>query len=1252
MLKKILLSIVFLLIFLVAPTALADSGQLIQNGTFDRANANETLPDGWFADGWYTLSSDGVAEAALLDGEPVAHIVNHVDNDMRLCQTIAVEKNSYYKLSCDVLVSNITGGAGANVSVADSLASSDAVFSGEGWQHIELIGKTGADQTSLTVAVRIGGYGQLSKGEAWFDNFTVEKLVQAPAGTIADFSPAEASSGDSAEQSIEHLDALVLFVVVSVLFFTALYHRGVDAAIPLEQKQDENKRSKLYLLLAAGFVFRCALSLIFVGHSTDIGCFLAWSNKLAADGPGTFYVSGMFADYPPGYMVVLYLLGLVSNLLGLSYGSAGQILLIKMPAILTDLALAYFIYRLCAKRVNHGKALALAALIALNPLSAFISGGWGQIDSILAALLLLTVAVYQSDKKILAGAIFGLAIALKPQALMAGPLFAFMYLLDIRRESWKKNVLETVLAVVSAFCVILLLALPFWANQRWDWLLDKYFSTATSYPYGSIEAFNLMALLGGNWTPAAKVVFLFSYKTWGAIFIVLSILFSLFLYYKGRKKSPGCTLLVLAFLIAAIFTLGHYMHERYLFPALMLMLFAFVQYRDKRIMISFCWLSATLLINALAAFVIVDAESSRGAIYDALTAVMSFVTVAGFAYFTWAVTDIILRGRVFPAYRTKPEPEKQKVHGAAEQLGLEEFEEDGSRRLRFSRRDHLYCWALTIVYTALTLFNLGSLQAPQTYWLSQTIGEQVRIGFANETTISEMRVFGGIAEGAIDIEAGGYAAEFEQVNDDMYRWKTAAEDFTAKEVTLTVASGEVWLCEVAFFDADGNKVEAKLLSDVDASDAHNASMLLDEPDQVPSKATAQNGMYFDELYHGRTAYEHLHGLRPYENSHPPLGKIIIMTGIALFGMNAFGWRIMGALFGAAMVPLFYAFSKRLFKKPDYALLSSFLFTFDFMHFAQTRLATIDVYAVFFILLMFYFMYRYYTMSFLKHSLGATLKPLFFAGLFFALGAATKWIDIYAGGGLAVILFTSLAQRYREYRALGKERMPEYYKKLAATLACCAGFFIVIPIAVYLASYLPYVLSEKHYDLAGIWGVQKFMYNYHSTLEATHPFQSSWWQWPFTIRPIWYYWSGISETGLASSISSFGNPAVWWVSTIGLGVLTVKLLRRELRVNRGLFVILVGVCANFLPWVLVSRCTFIYHFFATVPFIIFGAVWLLWQFELRMPHLVWLRRVKWIWMALCLVLFIVFYPALSGMEVPAKYLAALEWMPTWVFETGA
>ena len=58
-----------------------------------------------------------------------------------------------------------------------------------------------------------------------------------------------------------------------------------------------------------------------------------------------------------------------------------------------------------------------------------------------------------------------------------------------------------------------------------------------------------------------------------------------------------------------------------------------------------------------------------------------------------------------------------------------------------------------------------------------------------------------------------------------------------------------------------------------------------------------NSTYFDEIYHARTAYEHIHGIRPYENTHPPLGKILIGIRIRLFGMTPFGWRFIGTLLG-------------------------------------------------------------------------------------------------------------------------------------------------------------------------------------------------------------------------------------------------------------------------------------------------------------------------------------------------------------------
>ena len=91
-----------------------------------------------------------------------------------------------------------------------------------------------------------------------------------------------------------------------------------------------------------------------------------------------------------------------------------------------------------------------------------------------------------------------------------------------------------------------------------------------------------------------------------------------------------------------------------------------------------------------------------------------------------------------------------------------------------------------------------------------------------------------------------------------------------------------------------------------ANPTSDPAALFDEQQvREPASPDFMTQMYFDEVYHARTAFEQLHGFVPYENTHPPLGKIFIMFGVYLFGMNPFGWRIVGAVFGIFMLPLLY-----------------------------------------------------------------------------------------------------------------------------------------------------------------------------------------------------------------------------------------------------------------------------------------------------------------------------------------------------------
>ena len=789
-----------------------------------------------------------------------------------------------------------------------------------------------------------------------------------------------------------------------------------------------------------------------------------------------------------------------------------------------------------------------------------------------------------------------------------------------------------------------------------NWLIKKYVETAGSYDYASIEAFNFASLIGGNWKPSSMLVLgLLPYKTFGMGMIYLSVAFSSVLYFFARKRSNGALYLSGALLVLLVFTFGHYMHERYMLPALMLLLMAYVYYHDRRILIVFGGICATAFLNVVTAYYIVDHQAARGVLYDVITRVGSFATVALTIYLSVVAVQILALGKL-------PDPlllEQQKEKRTSRRTSILPAMQTDTK-LHYSKRDFIYVLAITLVYGVIALTNLGSTSAPQTYWYSETAGESVTLQFNTTEHVSAYSVFGNIdTDGTLLIKTpNGHEETFDQTYDDMFRWKKVSTDFTTDTVTLSLYSGSLKLNEIAFYNEKGEQIPVKAVG-AQGSQAN----LVDEQNTV-AEPSYYTGMYFDELYHARTAYEHLHNLSPYENSHPPLGKILIMLGVWAFGMAPFGWRVVGALFGIGMLPVLYAFGKRIFKNSNYALVLTTLFAFDFMHFTQTRIATIDVYSVFFILLMYYYMYQYITMNFFVDGLKKTLKPLALSGLFFGIGAACKWTSIYAGAGLAVLLFGSLIARYLDYMQVNardndadKARVKDYWSLTVKTIAWCVLFFIVIPFAIYFASYAPYYIYETGqntgYGLSGMKDTfikyQEFMYSYHSNLKATHPYQSSWYSWPFTLKPMWYYFNSYIAPDQISTLSASGNPAVWWVSAIGAVALLWARLTKRVAPDRAMQIFAVGILANYLPWVLVTRCTFIYHFFATVPFILMATVYALQKLEQKYADA---RILKWFWVGLAILFFVLLYPGISGLPVSSGWAAFISNLPGGKLMYGA
>ena len=546
------------------------------------------------------------------------------------------------------------------------------------------------------------------------------------------------------------------------------------------------------------------------------------------------------------------------------------------------------------------------------------------------------------------------------------------------------------------------------------------------------------------------------------------------------------------------------------------------------------------------------------------------------------------------------------------------------RRKRIDRLDVLFMAVITLVFGIVDFTHLGSRSAPETF--VRPVDESAVITFDEPCIPAEIDFYTGVGYGefAFELTADGEnyftAATFLLDAGDVLRWQKLSAANTGEVTGGRIAgTGTAYLGEAAFFDGNGNRIAFR----------SSVPEICDEQDTVCREYSFLNSSYFDEIYHARTAWEHLNNVAPYEISHPPLGKIIIGIGISLFGMNPFGWRFSGTLFGVLMLPAMYVFLKKLFGSRQAAACGTVVFATDFMHFVQTRIATIDTYAVFFILLMYLGMAVFLMTD--------SLKALALSGICFGLGCACKWTCVYAGAGLAVLW----AGYWIGHRKRG---FPAFVKNCLF----CVGFFVVMPCLIYYLAYIPYgraagikgVFNREYLDI--VLSNQTYMFTYHAGLVAEHPYSSRWYQWLLDIRPILYYLQYFDD-GSRSSFGAFLNPVLCWG---GLLALAVCLYRAIFRLDRTAMFILIGYLAQLLPWVLVTRLTFAYHYFPCCVFLVLAIGYVFRLMEDGTPHC---RVYLWGFAGLSAAVFVLFFPALTGLRVDnAAATQLMGWLPTWPF----
>jgi dolichyl-phosphate-mannose--protein O-mannosyl transferase len=287
-----------------------------------------------------------------------------------------------------------------------------------------------------------------------------------------------------------------------------------------------------------------------------------------------------------------------------------------------------------------------------------------------------------------------------------------------------------------------------------------------------------------------------------------------------------------------------------------------------------------------------------------------------------------------------------------------------------------------------------------------------------------------------------------------------------------------------------------------------------------------------------------------------------------------------------------------------------------------------------------------------------VQPLFLAILFFALGFSTKWLVLYGFAGQLAIL---AVLRLKEVAKLKKSVSDKIYAFTDHPFSVVVEFLLVA-VLVYFLIYIPDMLAGR--SVVDVLGLQGGMFNYHATLTATHPYASSWWTWPLMLKPVWLYVSYL-PLSVKSTIVLLGNPVVWWVGFASIifvaeRAIQGKELARRLwkkitkrpqtveSASRGKDLAAIFIATFFffqwLPYVFISRVTFIYHFYVSVPFLCLASAY----FISKYWSTKWGKVAAVAYFASVVVMFGLFYSVISGTPAPTSWIDSLKWLNGWGF----
>ncbi len=384
------------------------------------------------------------------------------------------------------------------------------------------------------------------------------------------------------------------------------------------------------------------------------------------------------------------------------------------------------------------------------------------------------------------------------------------------------------------------------------------------------------------------------------------------------------------------------------------------------------------------------------------------------------------------------------------------------------------------------------------------------------------------------------------------------------------------------------------------------------------------GYIFDEVYYAKNANSLIqHGVELNEQGgadfivHPPLGKWLIGIGIKLFGNNEFGWRIIPALVGTACVILIYLIAQRLFNSIFLSSTAALLMALDGLALVMSRVALLDIFLMFFILLCFYFILT---------------NNLWLSGVAIGLAGASKW-----SGFFVIPFIIALTINWKNLR------LSSLLRRLVQ--------FILTPLGVYFITWSGWILNSNGWGrqsggnlFASLWKFHIEILNFHRDLSEKHAYDANPWSWLVLGRPTSFYYESPRDCGAAScaqEILAIGTPVLWWAGVFAIAVTAGLFIVSKDRIAA---FILAGITGTYLPWFFMQgRTMFYFYAISILPFLILA---LIYTFDWALKYKDYRKYIS-VFIIVVAINFIYFLPIFLGVQIPYSDWLNRMWLPSWI-----